>query len=335
MKQSMRTWVLLLLCISPFFSTTLAVQCGSQAGGSLCPNGLCCSQWGWCGTSSAYCEAGCQSQCGGSSPSNPPPPPPSPPSPGGGGDVGSILTNEIFDQMLLHRNNNACPARGFYTYNAFIEAARSFPGFGTTGDVNTQKKELAAFFGQTSHETTGGWPTAPDGPYSWGYCFKEEVGNPPLYCEHSNIYPCAPGKSYHGRGPIQLSYNYNYGQCGESIGQPLLANPDLVANDVLISFETAIWFWMTPQWNKPSSHDVITGNWSPSSADQAAGRLPGYGVITNIINGGLECGRGGPDSRVESRIGFYTRYCDILGVNPGNNLDCYNQAPFNVMVFSE
>ncbi|TYJ44494.1 hypothetical protein E1A91_A03G229400v1 [Gossypium mustelinum] len=29
--------------------------------------------------------------------------------------------------------------------------------------------------------------------------------------------------------------------------------------------------------------------------------LQGYGVITNIINGGLECGQGGPDNRVEDR----------------------------------
>lgn len=36
-----------------------------------------------------------------------------------------------------------------------MDAARSFAAFGTTGDVNTRKRELAAFFGQTSHETTG------------------------------------------------------------------------------------------------------------------------------------------------------------------------------------
>ncbi|KAH0971003.1 hypothetical protein GBA52_023159 [Prunus armeniaca] len=35
----------------------------------------------------------------------------------------------------------------------------------------------------------------------------------------------------------------------------------------------------------------------------SAGRVPGYGVITNIINGGLECGHG-QDDRVASRIGF-------------------------------
>ncbi|KAK7828171.1 26 kda endochitinase 1 [Quercus suber] len=82
---------------------------------------------------------------------------------------------------------------------------------------------------------------------------------------------------------------------------------------------------MTPQADKPSSHDVITGNWRPS--DTSAGRVPGYGVITNIINGGIECGRGYNDN-VANRIGFYKRYSDILGVGYGNNLDCYNQRSF-------
>ena len=84
---------------------------------------------------------------------------------------------------------------------------------------------------------------------------------------------------------------------------------------------------MTPQANKPSSHDVIIGNWRPSAADTSASRVPSYGVITNIINGGLECGHGS-DNRVADMIGFYKRYYDILGVSYGNNLDCYNQKPF-------
>jgi len=61
----------------------------------------------------------------------------------------------MFEEMLKHRNDPACPGRGFYTYDAFIAAARAFSGFGTTGDLTTRRRELAAFFGQTSHETTG------------------------------------------------------------------------------------------------------------------------------------------------------------------------------------
>lgn len=121
--------------------------------------------------------------------------------------------------------------------------------------------------------------------------------------------------------------NYNYGPAGQAIGSDLLNNPDLVASDPTVSFKTAIWFWMTAQSPKPSCHDVMVGRWTPSSADRAAGRLPGYGVVTNIINGGVECGKG-TNAPVADRIGFYKRYCDILGVTYGDNLDCYNQAPF-------
>lgn len=106
-----------------------------------------------------------------------------------------------------------------------------------------------------------------------------------------------------------------------------MRNPDLVATDAVISFKTAIWFWMTAQGNKPSSHDVIVNRWMPSAADTSAGRVAGYGVITNIINGGLECGRG-QDERVANRIGFYKRYCDMMSIGYGNNLDCYSQRPF-------
>ncbi|OIT30865.1 endochitinase 3 [Nicotiana attenuata] len=123
-------------------------------------------------------------------------------------------------------------------------------------------------------------------------------------------------------------FNYNYGPCGRAIGQNLLNNPDLVATNVVVSVMSAIWFWMTAQSPKPSCHDVITGRWTPSAADRAANRLPGYGVITNIINGGLECGHGS-DARVQDRIGFYRRYCSILGVSPGDNIDCGNQRSFN------
>ncbi|KAM0902363.1 hypothetical protein ACQ4PT_019393 [Festuca glaucescens] len=305
-------------------------RCGSQFGGAKCANCLCCSQFGFCGSTAEYCGAGCQSQCSGC------PSPTPPPAPGGEG-VAAILSKDLFERLLLHRNDAACLARGFYTYEAFLAAAATFPAFGSTTEglsVETRKREVAAFLGQTSHETTGGWPTAPDGPFSWGYCFKQEREPKSIYCDTTKPeWPCAPGKEYIGRGPIQLTWNYNYGQAGRALNLDLLNNPDLVAADAVVSFKTALWFWMTPQANKPSSHAVITGRWTPTAADNAAGRVPGYGVITNIINGGLECGIG-PDPRVADRIGFYQRYCGILGVTAGSNLDCYNQRPFSASVSS-
>lgn len=141
----------------------------------------------------------------------------------------------------------------------------------------------------------------------------------PSYCVPSSKWPCALGKQYHGRGPMQLSYNFNYGPAGLAIGVDLLNNPDLV-----VSFKTALWFWMTSQGNKPSCHAVMTGQWTPTVADIAAGRLPGFGVVTNIINA-QEVGKV-KDARVADRIGFYKHFCDILDVG---NLDCYNQRPFS------
>ncbi|NP_001392109.1 acidic endochitinase P precursor [Nicotiana tabacum] len=224
--------------------------------------------------------------------------------------IGSIVTNDLFNEMLKNRNDGRCPANGFYTYDAFIAAANSFPGFGTSGDDTARRKEIAAFFGQTSHETTGGSLSAE--PFTGGYCFVRQNDQ---------------SDRYYGRGPIQLTNQNNYEKAGNAIRQDLVNNPDLVATDATISFKTAIWFWMTPQDNKPSSHDVIIGSWTPSAADQSANRAPGYGVITNIINGGIECGVG-PNAAVEDRIGYYRRYCGMLNVAPGDNLDCYNQRNF-------
>lgn len=160
----------LLLCSLAFFSSLCilgasAEQCGQQEGGALCPNGLCCSAYGYCGTTAAYCCEGCQSQC--SCPISPPPPyvppppppPPSPPPPPRsptppGEGLGAIVSEDLFNEMLLHRATAPCVG-AFYTYDAFLDAASYFPEFAATGDLETRKREVAAFLAQTSHETTG------------------------------------------------------------------------------------------------------------------------------------------------------------------------------------
>ncbi|XP_077246143.1 endochitinase-like [Tasmannia lanceolata] len=305
-------WILILLSLASLLGS-FAEQCGKQASGARYLGGLCCSQYGYYG-------AGCQSNCHGCLTQNF--------TTSGDGGVASIITPSLFDQMLKHRNDPTCQGKGLYSYNAFIDAANAFDGFGTVGDVDTRKREIAVCLAHTSHETNGKWATTPGDQYSWGYCFLQKQGkNPVDYCVASAEFPCAYGKKYHGRGPIQISYNYNYGPAGKAIGANLLANPDLVSTDATVSFKTAIWYWMTSKSQKPSCHDAITGRWTPSNEDKTAGRLPGFGVSTNIINGGLECGKGN-NVAVANRIGFYKRYCDILGVSYGTNLDCYNQKPF-------
>ena len=239
--------------------------------------------------------------------------------------ISSLVSESLFNQLFLHRGTSPCPG-SFFTYQAFIEATRAFPTFAQQGTLDNRKRELAAFFANISHETTGGWPTAPDGPYSWGLCFIREGGvgddsqiDP--HCTASAQYPCAIGKKYYGRGPLQISYNYNYGPAGQALGVDLLNNPDLVATDPVVSFKTALWFWQTTQAPKPSCHDVMTGQWTPSAQDLAAGRKVGFGLTINIINGGVECNQPTP-LQVTDRVGFYNHYCQIFGVEPGPELYC-------------
>ncbi len=136
--------------------------------------------------------------------------------------------------------------------------------------------------------------------------FVTEVDPPEIYCQPEATYPCAGGQTYIGRGPLQLTWNFNYGACGEAIGVDLLNQPDLVATDSTITFKTALWFWMTTQPPKQSCHDAI--------------RSSGFGECINIINGGLECGQATENPEAASRVQLYQQFCSMLGVNPGSNL---------------
>jgi len=200
-----------------------------------------------------------------------------------------------------------------------------YKNFLSEGTLTTRKRELAAFLANISHETTGG--PEENNTYEWGLFFKDEkevTGESGDYADENAEYPPVAGKSYHGRGPIQLSYNYNYGPASEHIfgdKNILLSEPELVSTDAAISFMTAIWFWMTPQYPKPSAHDVIVGNWTPTEEDTDGNRVAGLGMTINIINGGVECDLGKPEekSQVIDRIKYYERYTDILGISTDVN----------------
>ena len=113
-------------------------------------------------------------------------------------DVTSVISSSLFDQMLKYRNDPRCKSNGFYTYNAFVDAAKSFNGFGTTGDITTRKREIAAFFGQTSHETTGQLLTF------CLVCYKMFYGK---YFQHFTIFVQEGGQVHqmaHTRGDIAL-----------------------------------------------------------------------------------------------------------------------------------
>ncbi len=192
-----------------------------------------------------------------------------------------------------------------------------YGNFCTEGTVQTCKKELAAFFAHIAHETRHG----ENEKYNDGLMFRHESNTSLPYVNENDAYPPVPGKKYYGRGPMQLSYNGNYGYASDCIfgdKKILLGNPQLVENDPVIAFKTAIYFWMTPQTYKPSAHDVMIGRWQPNATDKAAGRTPGFGMTIIIVNGPVECGKGENTYSMNDRIGFYKYFLVKLGTSDPN-----------------
>ena len=242
--------------------------------------------------------------------------------------VSSLLSKQQYEQFFPHH-------QPIYSYEAFVKAAASFPLFAGEGSPEDRKRELAAFFAHAAHETTNGGPGSEGGAYAWGLFYTEEQGCANGGCPVYNTggtspYQPVPGKSYYGRGPLQLSYAYNYGLAGAELGLPLLQQPELVSRDGVVAFKTALWFWMRAQAPKPSCHDVICGKWQPGEEDLKLGRRRGFGMTINIINGGEEC-RSKTPAMVENRhdrIGYYRHFAALLHVAVEKDCDCADMKPY-------
>ncbi len=212
-----------------------------------------------------------------------------------------------------------------------------FATFCNVGTDDVRKLELCAFFSNASHETTGGWVGAQISTFAWGlYYISENDGNAGTYVvdQANNNYPSVSGQSYCGRGPLQISYNYNYGPCSEILygtKTTLLNNPDLLAQkgNGYIAIMTALWYWMIPQPPKPSCHDVMCGVWTPSAEDITNKRNTSkFGMTINIINGGVECGYG-TNASAQDRIDYYQQwFTPKFGVTPEADCGCSAMLPY-------
>ena len=213
-----------------------------------------------------------------------------------------------------------------------------FGSFLSEGSEKDKQRELAAFLANIAHETGGGWETAPGGMLAWGLYFNEEtsyIGTDLIgYVSATDkVYPPVAGKSYHGRGPIQLSWNYNYGLASAILygdKNILLEKPEKVTEDGALGFMTAISFWMTPQNPKPSCHDIMANKWKPTEADIKAGRTEAcFGMTINVINGGFEANKGLDDYRVKRRAGHYVDITTKMGVDiTGEKIDTLGMQAF-------
>lgn len=110
-------------------------------------------------------------------------------------------------------------------------------------------------------------------------------------------YPCKSGKGYYGRGPLQLTWNYNYGEAGKEVGFDGLGTPEIVADDSVISFKASLSYWM---------NNVAEAMYKE-----------GFGATIKAINS-IECG-----NPANARMDLYKEYCQKFSVDPGTgNLSC-------------
>lgn len=227
-----------------------------------------------------------------------------------------------------------------FSLNAFTRAVlqyntwavqNNYKQFLNEGTIRQQAQEFLVFWAKSSRETSGSWSGAPapwitqqtingetTDVWRGGMYWVEEVGystNPATglsptinYVDSGSAdFPPSSGRSYYGRGPIQLSWNYNYGafsywmfdnglfakaadaegRCKIDERDKLLKLPNLVADCGDISIMSAIWFWQTPQGAKPSSHDVIFGeaiNISESGQDRGLPQT-NSGYVPKVASG--------------------------------------------------
>ncbi|MDH0867689.1 chitinase, partial [Mitsuaria sp. GD03876] len=271
-----------------------------------------------------------------------------------------VFTLEAFQRAVLE-------------YNRWAQV-NGYKQFLNEGTRKQQGQEFVAFWAKASRETSGTWAGAP-APWIeryrdrhgvvtsvWkgalhraeqaGYSTAADGSSPALgYIDPaSRTYPAVPGRSYHGRGIVQLSWNYNYGAFSAWLHDhglmrdvvtsrdTLLARPDLLATHGPLSMLSGIWFWMTPQGAMPSSHDVLYGDVTKTSAGGHDPGLPALrigvtvggqtvgpvaagdtsdegvmayrlGTLTNIFNGGLECNSVGSwHPGAAQRISYYNAY---------------------------
>ncbi|KPC82097.1 MULTISPECIES: glycoside hydrolase family 19 protein [Streptomyces] len=253
-------------------------------GGSASYNGHNWSAKWWTqnerpGTADVWADQGSCGSGGGTDPGEPNP-------------SGFVVSESQFNQMFPSRNS-------FYTYSGLTAALSAYPGFANSGSDTVKKQEAAAFLANVSHETGG-----------LVHIVEQNTANYPHYCDTSQSYGCPAGQAaYYGRGPIQLSWNFNYKAAGDALGIDLLRNPWQVEQNAAVAWKTGLWYWNTQSGpGTMTPHNAIVNG-------------AGFGETIRSINGSIECNGGNP-AQVQSRIDKYRAFVQILGTTPGSNLSC-------------
>jgi basic endochitinase B len=265
-------------------------------------------------------------------------------------------------ELLPEDVQNLPNGQWYYTYENLITGMAEMEDFATeSDDENINKLEIAAFLANIAQETGAGIQADP--LYGGPGCFIQEgSGSKRNSCEYggcvntpgyddtitckNNNYTCPAGDlGWSGRGPHQLSWAANYASYGSAmgVGDKYRNDPDQLTISPNIGIAGSVWFWGYTEKSssypdnipfKPSAHDVIVGKWSPTEHDINCGRTTAnLGIITNIINGGIECGpESSQDGRInaQKRVTFFNNIANVLGVTIPSDwaVNCDNQQNF-------
>lgn len=196
-----------------------------------------------------------------------------------GGGV-NITTDQIMQAMTK---------LGFSPKQEYVEAVVS-----RVSSKFTDMNDALMFIAQCAHE-------------SGGYQYIEEIACAGGTGCAGQYGTGAPGKSYHGRGFIQLSWPDNYKAAGEALGMgdELYNNPEKVAEDPNLGADVSIHYWETRVANAPGVKENH------------------FGATTKAINGALEC-TGSNLDKSKKRYEIYKSLVETFGVsNPADESGCY------------
>ncbi|TMW67062.1 hypothetical protein Poli38472_012178 [Pythium oligandrum] len=221
-----------------------------------------------------------------------------------GSPITKIMPKELYEELFP-------TADPLYSYHTFIDATKKFPKFVNDGPEVQNRYELASFLAQVAHG-------------SGNFTYTQQAGanlfEPDAFCKKNVPAKCNPNERYHGRGPIQLSWNYNYDAYGKYLEVDLLNHPNWVATDSKIAWGSAVWFWMTTFNNDMGSiHDIFTRG-------TKEGGVYDYAYTTYLLIGSLECGEVPKSVEPEAqRVRYMKFFAEKLGVDPGPKLSCQSK----------
>jgi hypothetical protein len=170
---------------------------------------------------------------------------------------------------------------------------------GFTAPLPGGKNELAILMGNMAHE-------------SGAFVYTEEIACAGV----RSVTGQCPYGLYHGRGYIQISWDYNYRAAADYLRRPeIFSNPDIVMHDATANWQTVQWFWVTsvqPQFQRTGV--TLAGS-------------------VRAINGGLECDSGPISGQ---RVKYIQCFQQQFGVAVDYNTRCPARAVVDQnSVFSE